>query len=97
MGDNYKVIGFTGYHVTGYQGDWLDPVSPESLDKTLHEKGVKLALLDTKGRFVVSKDAWWVQNENAADAYPNGVFLRPYEHFDAMIYFDQSLKSDPMP
>ena len=83
-------IGLTGYDVTGTQGDFLKPTSPESLDLTLHQKGMKYAFIDSFGTFATSRKRWWIENENQADTYPDGVYMIPKDNFDVLFFMDQS-------
>lgn len=87
---NIFTIGLTGYDVTGVQGEFLKPTHVDSLDLALHQQGYKVAFVDTFGSYVRQKSRWWIQNENSADAYPDGVSMVPRDNFDVLIYVDQT-------
>jgi erythromycin esterase-like protein len=84
-------IGLTGYQVSGTQGVFTLPTSSESLDKTLHDRGFSFAFVDPRSSFVLARDRWWVENENNADSYPDGVKMIPKDNFDAFYFLDQTL------
>ncbi len=87
-------IMLTSYHSTGGQGDWLDPVSPESLDLFLHKTGHRYLSVDPGSEFVRSKKRWWLQNENA-EPLPSGVHMVPKDNFDLFLFIDETLKGRP--
>jgi hypothetical protein len=91
LGDRVRTLGLTGYEITGVQGNFLKPTSVESLDLTLHQMGLSVALVNPSSEFVRSHKRWWVHNENNPTAFPDGVYEVPRDNFDLFIFVDKSL------
>ena len=92
LGSNYKVIGFTGYDIDGPQGDFAVPTSKKSLDlfiqKFIQLPVVWIDLSKGSKRFDQFR---WLQHENGGkDAFKDGVWMNPTDHYDALIYIERS-------
>jgi erythromycin esterase-like protein len=93
LGLDIFTIGLTSYKAEGEQGDYLAPTDPQSLDLQLHQYQKQILGVDVQRGLVSTKEKWFVQNENST-AYPNGVWLKPSDHYDAMIYVDHTPKAE---
>jgi erythromycin esterase-like protein len=82
-------LALTAYKAAGVQGDWLQPVAAESIDRALHLAGHRFAWFDAGAAFLSAHPRWWLQNGNAA-GMENGVSIVPRDHFDAYVYLDHS-------
>jgi erythromycin esterase-like protein len=96
LGDLYRVIAVTGYKMEGSQGDYLAPTSEDSIDFQLHKNGFMAAAYSTRGTFAKMKEKWFIQNENDPST-PNGVLMNLKDHFDEVIFLDQSRASPDVP
>lgn len=89
-------IALTAYRASGTQGDWLEPVAANSMDRRLHEAGHRFAFFMADAPFLGEHPRWWMQNGNAA-GFENGVEIVPRDHFDAYFFLGQSLLEGPLP
>lgn len=94
-------IAFTGYEVSGTQGNWSLPVAANSIDRTLHAAGYTFAFLSARAPFLSRHRTWWIQNGNHPGRYESGVEIVPPDHFDAFVFFanshlDEALPARPM-
>lgn len=90
LGNSVRTIGLTGYDVTGTQGEWAKPTSPESLDRVLHDLGYTVAFVDPYSKFIARQKRWWIQNENDESHYTDGVYMVPKDNFDAFFFVDKT-------
>jgi erythromycin esterase-like protein len=90
-------IALTAYSATGTQGDWSLPAAGNSLDKKLHDAGHTFSYFASNAAFLSENKKWWMQNQNFPGRYESGVEITPKDHFDAFIFFDQSLLDKALP
>ncbi len=90
-------IALTAYEASGTQGDWSLPVAANSLDKKLHDSGHGFSFFLSNAAFLSEHPKWWMQNGNFPGPYESGVEFTPGDHFDAFIFFKQSLLDKALP
>jgi erythromycin esterase-like protein len=90
-------IALTAYKASGTQGEFLLPAARNSVDKKLHDAGHAFSLFFADAAFLSEHPRWWMQNGNNAEKFENGVEIVPKDHFDAFIFFDQSLLDKALP
>ena len=90
-------IALTAYKAGGTQGEWLLPTAVNSLDKKLHDTGHNFAYFPSNAAFLSEHAKWWMQNGNFPGPYESGIEFIPRDHFDAFIFFDQSLLDQALP
>lgn len=89
-------IALTAYRASGTQGDWLEPVAANSMDRRLHEAGHRFSFFAADALFLGEHPRWWMQNGNATGV-ENGVEIVPRDHFDAYFFLGQSLLEGALP
>lgn len=89
-------IALTAYRASGTQGDWLEPVAANSMDRRLYEAGHRFSFFTADAPFLGEHSRWWMQNGNAA-GIENGVEIVPRDHFDSYFFLGQSLLEDALP
>ncbi len=90
-------IALTAYKASGTQGEFMLPEARNSMDRKLYDAGHAFALFFSDAAFLAEHPRWWMQNGNNADKFENGVEIVPKDHFDAFIFFDQSLLDRELP
>jgi hypothetical protein len=80
----------TGYEFEEGKDVLVKPTAENSMDYVLHSRGVQYEYISSKSRFFRQFPYWWMQNENDAIGFPNGVLIRPEDHFDGYFYMDVS-------
>jgi erythromycin esterase-like protein len=90
-------IALTAYKASGTQGDFMLPEARNSMDRKLHDAGHAFSLFFSDAAFLAEHPRWWMQNGNNADKFENGVEIVPKDHFDAFIFFSQSLLDKELP
>ena len=90
-------IALTAYRASGTQGDFMLPAARNSMDRKLHDAGHAFSLFFSDAAFLSEHPRWWMQNGNNMEKFENGVEIVPKDHFDAFIFFDQSLLDKALP
>ncbi len=90
-------IALTAYRAGGTQGEWSLPVARNSLDRKLHVAGHALSFFTSQAAFLSEHATWWMQNQNFPGPYESGVEIKPKDHFDAFIFFNQSPLDKALP
>jgi erythromycin esterase-like protein len=90
-------IALTAYRASGTQGDFMLPEARNSVDRMLFDAGHAFALFFADAPFLAGHPRWWMQNGNNADKFENGVEIVPKDHFDAFVFFSQSLLDKELP
>jgi hypothetical protein len=73
------------------------PEARNSMDRKLYDAGHVFSLFFSDAAFLSEHSRWWMQNGNNADKFENGVEIVPKDHFDAFVFFDQSLLDRELP
>ena len=90
-------IALTAYKASGTQGDFMLPGARNSMDRKLYDAGHAFSLFFSDAAFLAEHPRWWMQNGNNADKFENGVEIVPKDHFDAFIFFSESLLDKELP
>ena len=90
-------IALTAYYASGNQGEWMLPEARNSMDKKLYDAGHVFSLFFSDAPFLAEHPRWWMQNGNNAEKYENGVEIVPKDHFDAFVFFSESLLDKELP
>jgi erythromycin esterase-like protein len=90
-------IALTAYYASGNQGEWMLPGSRNSMDKKLYDAGHVFSLFFSDAAFLSEHPRWWMQNGNNAEKFENGVEIVPKDHFDAFVFFSESLLDKELP
>lgn len=97
LGDTYKTVATSGYKMEGIQGDFLAPISENSLDLKLHNEGHMSAAIRADDPSLSKEKKWYIENENSKETGSNGVLLNLAEQFDVILFFDKSHVSRSIP
>lgn len=90
-------IALTAYHASGTQGEFMLPEARSSVDRKLYDAGHAFSFFFSDAPFLSEHPRWWMQNGNNAEKFENGVEIVPKDHFDAFIFFRQSLLDKELP
>lgn len=92
FGGEYFSIGLTGYNLTSTWdgGTFPLPQSIHSLDLKLSKLGKPLLAMSVHIPLIESRPYWWMQLEME----PEGVWLKPKEQYDALIFVKDSVADD---
>lgn len=87
---SYAIV---GYDVAGDKGNYLVPTAQNSLERWLFAEGKESAYVPANAGFLQNFETWWIQNENGPDYFPDGVLIKPADHFDGFYYLAKSPKA----
>jgi erythromycin esterase-like protein len=90
-------IALTAYYASGNQGEWMLPEARNSMDKKLYDAGHLFSLFFSDAAFLAEHPRWWMQNGNNAEKFADGVEIVPRDHFDAYVFFSESLLDKELP
>jgi erythromycin esterase-like protein len=86
--EKMSVIGMGGYNIKSLRdGQYPLPTTPRSIDLTLHQKGLPLAMVNAKNY----PGVWSVHNETSV----GGLVVTPMDQFDYYFFIDQSAPATP--